>query len=317
MENAAQNGKHVTAFVELKARFDEGKNISWSKRLERAGVIVVYGIAHLKVHAKVMLVIRREDNIIRRYVHLATGNFNENTAKNYSDISLLTSNSEIANDVTLFFNMITGYSAIQTMKCLKMAPIDLKTKLLDLINREIKRTSKQNPGRIVAKMNSLSDPEIISALYKASCAGVEILLNVRGICMLVPGVKGMSENITVISIVDRYLEHSRIFYFKNGGSEEVYFSSADWMPRNLEKRVELMVPVLQDSIRKTVIQMLKVYFMDTEKAKVLQSDGFWIDKPVQKNEKTLRAQEDFYDNAKTRASAQKVQPKQEFVVRRK
>ena len=135
--------------------------------------------------------------------------------------------------------------------------------------------------------------------------------------MLVPGVKGMSENITVISIVDRYLEHSRIFYFKNGGSEEVYFSSADWMPRNLEKRVELMVPVLQDSIRKTVIQMLKVYFMDTEKAKVLQSDGFWIDKPVQKNEKTLRAQEDFYDNAKTRASAQKVQPKQEFVVRRK
>lgn len=317
LENAAQNGKHVTAFVELKARFDEGKNISWSKKLERAGVIVVYGIAHLKVHAKVMLVIRREENTIRRYVHLATGNFNEKTAKGYSDISLLTSNSDIANDVTLFFNMITGYSAIQNMKCLRIAPIDLKSKLLELISREIKRSSKQNPGKIVAKMNSLSDPEIISALYKASCAGVKVLLNIRGICMLVPGIKGMSENITVISIVDRFLEHSRIFYFENGGTEEVYLSSADWMPRNLERRVELMVPVLQDSINKTIIEMLKVYFMDNEKAKVLQPDGFWIDKPKTKNEKPLRAQEEFYNIAKTRANVQKVQPKQEFVVRRK
>ena len=215
---AAQNGKQVVVLVELKARFDEERNIAFASILENAGVTVIYGLENLKVHAKIMMVMRREKNGIRRYVHLATGNYNPKTARLYSDISLFTSNPEIANDATTFFNLVTGYSTLQKMNYLAMAPVTLKSRLLTMIEREIERSSKQKPGLIIAKMNSLTHEEVIEALYRASQAGVKILLNVRGICMLVPGVEGLSENIRVISIVDRYLEHSRIFYVQNGGN---------------------------------------------------------------------------------------------------
>jgi polyphosphate kinase len=244
LEVAARNGKQVTVFIELKARFDEKQNIEWATRLQNAGVIVIYGIVNLKVHAKMMMIVRKEEDGILRYVHLSTGNYNENTAKLYSDISIFTVEPEIANDATLFFNMISGYSAIQTMQQIKIAPINLKSSLISLIEREIQNSSPEKPGLIIAKMNSLAHPEIIKALYKASCNNVKIKLNIRGICMLVPGVKGLSENIQVTSIIDRYLEHSRICYFQNGGNEEIYLSSADWMPRNLDRRVEIMFPIL-------------------------------------------------------------------------
>jgi len=244
LEQASLAGKHVTAVVELKARFDEGRNISWANRLEKAGVIVVYGLARLKIHAKITLVMRREYNRIKRYVHLSTGNYNDKTAKLYEDISLFTAREDIAFDAGLLFNMITGYSSVQAMNRLVIAPTALKRKLLELITREINRSSMEAPGRIMAKMNALADPEIINALYRASQAGVKVLLNVRGICTLVPGIKGLSENIRVVSIIDHYLEHSRIYYFSNGGAEELYLASADLMTRNLDRRVELMFPVL-------------------------------------------------------------------------
>ena len=219
LKEAAENGKQVTVFVELKARFDEKRNISWAAELEKSGVIVVYGIVNLKVHAKICLVVRKESDGIRRYLHLSTGNYNPKTAKLYQDLSIFTSNYEIANDATLFFNIISGYSALQTMHHLFMAPVTLKSRLIEMIDREIQLSTPENPGLIVAKINSLAQTEIIQKLYEASSAGVKIMLNVRGICMLIPGLKNVSENITVVSIVDRYLEHSRIFYFQNGGSD--------------------------------------------------------------------------------------------------
>ena len=237
LERAARAGKHVTAFVELKARFDEERNISWAHRLEEVGVIVVYGIARLKVHAKVLLVVRREQDGVRRYVHLSTGNYNDKTARFYSDMSVFTANREIANDATLFFNMISGYSAIVGMKRLAMAPVEIKPRLLSLIDREIEKSSPERPGLIMAKVNSLADFDVIDALYRAGRAGVRVMLNVRGVCMLVPGERGMSENVSVVSVIDRFLEHSRVFWFQNGGAEEVYLSSADWMSRNLDRRV--------------------------------------------------------------------------------
>lgn len=314
LERAAHNGKHVTAFVELKARFDEERNISWGTQLERAGVIVVYGIANLKVHAKMLLVIRRENEGIKRYVHLSTGNYNDKTARTYADFSLFTSRAEIANDATVFFNMISGYSSIQTMKWLSMAPIDLKTHLLTMIERETEHAKRGMSALIMAKMNSLGHEEIIRALYEASNAGVNILLNVRGICMLVPGIKNMSENIKVISIIDRYLEHERIFYFQNGGDEELYLSSADWMPRNLERRVELMFPVIQDDLVKQLKEALTAYFSDTAQAFELNTDGTW--KRKQASEQPARAQEFFYlEQMKKALIFDSDQPK-EFVVRR-
>ncbi len=316
LERAARSGKHVTVFVELKARFDEERNISWAHRLEEVGIIVVYGIARLKVHAKILLVIRRETDGIRRYVHLSTGNYNDRTARFYVDMSLFTTNLEIANDATLFFNMISGYSAIMSTRRLVMAPIDLKSRLISLIEREITRSVPERPGLIEAKMNSLADIEIIDALYRASRAGVKVLLNVRGVCMLVPGVKGMSENITVVSVIDRYLEHTRIFWFENDGADELYLSSADWMGRNLDRRVELMFPVLQENIRSQIRDILHLYFSDNVKSHYLQSDGAWIRRSPLKGEKPLRIQELLHDAEKRRTELFEQEPQREFTVRR-
>ncbi|MCR5606227.1 MAG: polyphosphate kinase 1 [Treponema sp.] len=317
LEKAAKKGKQVTVFVELKARFDEGRNISWAEELERAGAIVIYGIVGLKVHAKMLLIIRRESDGLRRYVHLSTGNYNPKTAKTYSDISIFTSNSEIATDTTLFFNAISGYSQFLTLKHLYMAPINLKGKILSMIDREIHCSTPDQPGLIIAKMNSLGHEGVIKALYAASQAGVQVLLNVRGICMLVPGVKGMSENIKVVSIVDRYLEHSRIFYFKNGGAEELYLSSADWMPRNLERRVEMMFPVADKNLFKVVKDTLDIYFKDNSHSYLLQSDGTWKASKPDKKESIERAQEVLHKKYKKQADLYEKQPKTEFIVRRK
>jgi len=306
----------VTVFVELKARFDEERNISWAHRLEECGVIVVHGIARLKVHAKMCLIVRKEQEGIKRYVHLSTGNYNDRTARLYVDMSIMTSNLEIANDAALFFNMISGYSAILGTRQLVMAPVEMKSRLISLIEREITRSVPEKPGMIVAKMNSLADPEIIQALYRASTAGVRVLLNVRGICMLVPGIKDMSENITVVSIVDRYLEHTRIVWFANGGSDELFLSSADWMPRNLDRRVELMFPVLQESIRNTIRDILFLYFTDNVKAHYLQSDGSWIRRKPTEGEKRVRVQECLYESEKKRTEMFEKEPQREFIVRR-
>ena len=317
LERAAQRGKQVIVLVELKARFDEERNIAWANELEQAGVTVIYGLVNLKVHAKILMVIRRESDTIRRYVHLATGNYNTKTAKMYSDISLFTANPQIANDATLFFNLVTGYSTLQNMNCLSMAPVTIKSRLIAMINREIERSRPENPGLIIAKMNSLTHEEVISALYKASQAGVRVLLNVRGICMLVPGVEGLSENIKVISIVDRYLEHSRIFYFQNGGTPELYCSSADWMNRNLDRRIELMFPILDKAAFEDVKSILDTYFADNTTAMELQSNGSWQPVARGKKEEALRAQEVLYKKYK---SLEEKKPKGEethFEVRRK
>lgn len=277
---AARNGKQVTVFVELKARFDEERNISWASQLEKSGAIVIYGIVNLKVHGKAMMIIRRESDGIRRYVHLSTGNYNAKTAKIYSDLALLSTNPEIANDITLFFNLISGYSALQTMKQIAVAPINLKSRLLSMIKREAESSTPENPGMIVAKMNALGHEEIIDALYEASRKGVRILLNIRGICQLVPGIPGQSENITVVSIVGRYLEHARAVYFKNSGNEEIYLSSADWMPRNLDRRVELLFPILDKKCFSEIKDDLMMYFDDDTHSSILQSDGTWLPAPA-------------------------------------
>jgi polyphosphate kinase len=279
LEQAALNGKHVTAVVELKARFDEERNISWANRLERAGVIVVYGLARLKIHGKISLVIRREEEGLKQYVHLSTGNYNDRTAKLYGDFSLFTARKDMALDASVFFNMITGYSAIQSMRRLVIAPTALKRRLIELIDREARRSSQAYPGRIMAKMNALADTDVIDALYRASGAGVSVLLNVRGVCMLKPGVPGLSEHIRVVSILGHYLEHGRIFYFNNGGAEEFYLSSADWMPRNLERRVELMFPVLQDDIRERLRDVLEACFRDNRQSWELDPGGSWTRLP--------------------------------------
>jgi len=315
LEQASLAGKHVTAVVELKARFDEGRNISWANRLEKAGVIVVYGLARLKIHAKVTVVMRREYDRIKRYVHLSTGNYNDKTAKVYEDISLFTAREDIAFDAGLLFNMITGYSAVQPMGRLVIAPTALKRKFMELITREINRSSPESPGRIMAKMNAMADQDIIKALYRASQAGVKVFLNVRGICMLVPGIKNLSENIRVVSVIDHYLEHSRIYYFANGGTEEVYLSSADLMTRNLERRVELMFPVLQENLRKTVIENLSVYFRDNSNAWLLDSEGVWKRIESAPGEKTFRAQTFFLSRA-AKLNTEEQPVRGDFIVRR-
>lgn len=316
LERAARNGKQVTVLVELKARFDEERNIAWAEELERAGVLVVYGLVNLKVHAKILMVIRREEDSFKRYVHLATGNYNPRTARIYSDLSLFTANHEIANDATKFFNIVTGYSALQKMKYLSMAPVDLKSKLLSMIQREIELSTPQTPGLIIAKMNSLADEEVIAALYRANRAGVRVLLNVRGICMLLPGVPGMSENIRVVSIVDRYLEHSRVFYFQNGASPEIYLASADWMPRNLDRRIELMFPILDAAAFKEIKHILDVYFEANISSYELKNDGSWDALKPKPGEPVKRAQEILYNEYKARNEKNKA-PKTRFTVRRK
>ena len=315
LEQAALNGKHVTALVELKARFDEGRNISWANRLEKAGVIVVYGLSKLKVHAKVTMVLRREHERIKRYVHLSTGNYNDKTAKTYEDICLFTCRDEIAYDAGLLFNIITGYSQKQAMRRLAIAPYDLKPRLLELIEREAGRSDQKYPSKIMMKCNSLTDTDIINALYRASEAGVKIFLCVRGICALVPGVPEISENIRVISIIDHYLEHSRMYYFANGGSEELYLSSADMMSRNLERRVELLFPVLDEKIRVELISVLNAYFRDNCQARILASDGTWKRLSPSSGETPFRIQKDMLSRA-ARDSAGPGPVKQEFIVRR-
>ena len=317
LERAAENGKQVSVLVELKARFDEERNIGWAQQLERAGVIVVYGIARLKVHSKALMVVRRERRGIKRYVHLGTGNYNDKTARLYTDLGLLTADDQLAYEVGLFFNSITGYSVIPGLKKLSMAPIALKNRVLELIGRESSRAQSAGSGLIIAKMNSLADPDVIQALYEASQNGVEIRLNVRGICMLVPGVPGLSENIRVVSVIDRYLEHSRIFWFENGGHPETYLGSADWMPRNLEKRVELMFPVENRDIQRRIRKMLDLFFQDNCKAHELAPDGTWTRVQPHKNAPRIRAQETAYQRIRERLSGDEPENRQEFKVRRR
>jgi polyphosphate kinase len=293
---AAERDKHVTALVELKARFDEARNIEQATALERAGAQVIYGLRRLKAHAKICIVVRREPSGIRRYVHYGTGNYNEKTARLYSDVGLLTCDEDFAADASTFFNTVTGYSQPVRFRKIESAPIGLKPRLLELIANETERRKQGHDARIMAKANSLADTDIIQALYQASQAGVEVLLNIRGICCLRPGVKGLSENITVISIVDRFLEHSRIFCFHNGGDALVFISSADWMPRNLERRVELLVPVEDARCRDRLIDILGTYFQDNVKARRLLPDGSYA-RVEPAGRKRVRAQEALYKRA--------------------
>jgi len=295
LAKAAAAGKEVTALVELRARFDEARNVGWARQLEDAGCHVIYGIAGLKTHGKALLIVRRESNRIARYVHLATGNYNDETAKLYSDIGLITCDRDIAGDVAAFFNLLTGYSEAVGWSKLAIAPTGLKQRFIDLIDREVRASSPDRPGLIMAKTNSLQDPEIIRALYRASQAGVKIMLNVRGICCLRPGIDGVSENIEVRSIIDRFLEHARGFYFRNGGHEEVYLSSADWMTRNLSKRLEILFPVTTKKHQRRLIDILKTFFADNVKARRLLPDGTY--EKVPRKGRSVRAQEKFYNEA--------------------
>ncbi|MCB0710981.1 MAG: polyphosphate kinase 1 [Ignavibacteriae bacterium] len=271
---AAENGKQVTALVELKARFDEEKNIEWAKRLEQAGVHVVYGLVGLKTHCKIAMVVRKDDTGLPRiYLHLSTGNYNPVTARLYTDIGMFTADPDIGFDAINLFNYLTGYSARVHWRKLVMAPMSLRKRTVELIRREVEKHTAENPGRIIAKMNSLVDSEIIRELYAASQKGVQVDLLIRGICCLRPGLQGISENIKVTSIVGRFLEHTRIIYFRNGGEEEYYLSSADWMPRNLNRRVETMFPVEEPANKHLLNQIFDVYFRDTRKARLMMSDG--------------------------------------------
>lgn len=285
---AAEAGKQVTVVVELKARFDEERNIAWARQLEKAGCHVVYGLVGLKTHAKITLVVRREQQMLRRYVHVGTGNYNGNTAKLYTDIGLFTSHPIIGADASALFNEVTGYSSPYEWKAFGVAPTDLKQKLFGLIEREKEHALGGRPAHIIAKMNSLSNQEMIDKLYEASQAGVKIELIIRGVCCLRPGVPGLSENIRVISIVDRYLEHSRIIYFLNGDNEELFLSSADWMTRNLTRRIELMCPVFDARLRKMLVNILQLNLNDNIKARELQPSGVYV--PVQNDLPPLRSQ---------------------------
>jgi polyphosphate kinase len=290
LARAAENGKQVTVLVELMARFDEQSNIRWARSLEEAGAHVIYGVRGYKTHAKIALIVRRGGQGIRRYVHLGTGNYNDKTARLYTDFGLMTADPDIGKDASAFFNALTGYSDPPRMKKLAMAPTQLRGRVLALVERERRRAEAGQAGAIQAKMNSLVDEEIIRALYDASRAGVRIRLNVRGICCLRPGVKGVSETIEVSSIVDRFLEHARIFHFRNGGDEEVYLSSADWMPRNLNKRIELLFPVEAPEARAKVLAALDAMFQDNVKGRRLQPDGTYKRRKPAKGEEPFRAQ---------------------------
>jgi len=296
LKRAAERGKAVTVLVELKARFDEQQNIEWARQLEDAGAQVIYGIKGLKTHAKICIIIRRESQGIRRYLHFGTGNYNEKTATLYSDISYMTVDEDLGYDASSFFNIITGYSRPQKYRKMESAPLGLRNKILSLIKQEIQRKKDGQKAYIIAKINSLADPAIIKALYKASQAGIPIDLNIRGICCLRPGIKGLSKTITVKSIVDRFLEHSRIFYFYHGGEERVLISSADWMPRNLDKRIEQLVPVDDTRCKNKIIAILKTHMADTVNAWLLQPDGTYQRIHKKKGKKRIRSQEILYKN---------------------
>jgi polyphosphate kinase len=298
LTRAAEKGKAVTVIVELKARFDEARNIEWARRLEQASAQVLYGVKGLKTHAKICLVVRREPHGIQRYVHMGTGNYNEATAKLYSDVTFMTANDLFGADATNFFNAVTGYSQPQAFQKLEAAPLTLRETILDLIEAETRRAQKGQAAQITAKVNSLVDCDIIEALYAASQAGARIKLNVRGICCLKPGVKGLSDNITVVSIIDRFLEHARILYFSHGGDPRVFISSADWMPRNLDRRIELLSPVEDPQCRSKLMRILDSYFLDTYKARVLHADGSYHRAQPAEGDSPFRCQEVLYQAAK-------------------
>ncbi|MEN9359372.1 MAG: hypothetical protein RL095_907 [Verrucomicrobiota bacterium] len=313
---AAQARKQVVVLVELKARFDEVQNIRWARELEEAGATVICGVAQLKVHCKFLMVIRREADRIRRYLHLGTGNYNERTATLYTDLGLMTCREDLADEASLFFNSLTGYSRVPQLQRLAMAPFSLKSKVLALIDRERQLAVRGAPAAIDAKMNALADPEVIAALYKASQAGVQIRLNVRGVCMLLPGVKGLSENIRVVSIIGRFLEHSRIYWFRNGGDPQVFLSSADWMPRNLERRIELMFPVLADNLRERLRSQLDRFFADNCHSHELENDGSWLRLKPAERSACHSCQDEFMRLARSAALARGPALGDELPVRR-
>lgn len=300
LAQAAENGKQVSVLVELKARFDEENNIVWARMLEKAGCHVIYGLVGLKTHSKITLVVRREEDGIRRYVHLGTGNYNDATAKIYTDLGIFTCNEAVGEDATAVFNMLSGYSEPLSWNKLSLAPLWLKQRFLYLIHRETEHARRGNRGRIVAKMNSLCDRDMIEALYEASAAGVEIELIVRGICCLKTGIPGVSEHIHVRSIVGNFLEHSRIFYFENDGRPEIYLGSADWMPRNLERRVEILFPVEDESLKNQVLHVLEAQLKDNVKAHILQSDGTYV-KLSRRGRSPYNYQDAFCEEAKEAA----------------
>ncbi len=298
LAKAAENGKQVTVLVELKARFDEENNINWAKKLEKAGCHVIYGLVGLKTHCKIALVVRREDDGIRRYVHLGTGNYNDSTAKLYTDCGMFTCNETYGEDATAVFNMLSGYSEPASWNKLVVAPLWLRDTFISLINREIAHAKEGKEAKIVAKMNSLCDKEIIEKLYEASNAGVSIHLIVRGICCLRTGIAGVSENIKVTSIVGTYLEHARIFYFYNNGLEDIYMGSADWMPRNLDRRVEIIFPVEDEILKSKVKHILDVQLADTLKAYEMTDDGSYVRIKPARSKKPIGAQSTFCKEAK-------------------
>lgn len=299
LAEAAENGKQVTVVIEVRARFDEENNILWARRLEEAGCHVIYGVVGLKVHGKMALITRQEDGLIRRYVHMGTGNYNDMTALLYCDMSLFTANKQIGVDASHFFNMLLGYSQPSSWEKLVVAPLGLRRHLKELIEREIEFAEAGKGGHIIAKMNSLLDKDIILKLYEASCKGVKIELIVRGICSLKPGIKGVSDNITVRSIIGRFLEHHRIVYFANGGMPNIYLSSADWMKRNLSERVELLFPVEDQEIALRIKTILDIMLKDNRKTYIMESDGNY--RPVYRRGRAINSQEELCQDAETRA----------------
>lgn len=304
LARAAENGKQVTVLVELKARFDEENNILWARRLEKAGCHVIYGLVGLKTHAKIILIVRKEDNGIKRYLHLGTGNYNDSTAKLYTDLGLMTANDEFGSDASAFFNLLSGYSEPPVWNKLVMAPLGLREKIYALIDNEIAMVRSGREGHIIAKMNSLIDQPVIQKLYEASAAGVHIDLIVRGICGLRTGIEGISDNITVRSIVGRQLEHSRIFWFANGGEEQLYLSSADWMPRNLNDRVELFFPVETEEHIHRIKALLDLYLRDNVGAHMMQSNGSY--RRVRNKMEPVSAQSTLYEMAQLAVTADKL-----------
>ena len=304
LARAAENGKQVTVLVELKARFDEENNILWARRLEKAGCHVIYGLVGLKTHAKIILIVRREDNGIKRYLHLGTGNYNDSTAKLYTDLGLMTANDEFGSDASAFFNLLSGYSEPPVWNKLVMAPLGLREKIYALIDNEIEMVKAGKQGHIIAKMNSLIDQPVIQKLYEASAAGVHIDLIVRGICGLRTGIEGISENITVRSIVGRQLEHSRIFWFANGGEEQLYLSSADWMPRNLNDRVELFFPIETEEHIQRIKGLLDLYLRDNVGAHMMQSNGTY--RRVRNKLEPVSVQSTLYEMAQLAAAGDKL-----------
>ena len=316
LARAADNGKQVTVLVELKARFDEEHNIVWARMLEQAGCHVIYGLVGLKTHCKITLVVRREEDGIRRYVHLATGNYNDSTAKLYTDVGFFTCAEAYGEDATAVFNMLSGYSEPAVWNKLSIAPLWLKDRLLHLIRRERDHALAGEPARIIAKMNALCHKDVIAALYEASTAGVRIDLIIRGICCLRPGIKGVSENIRVISIVGNFLEHSRIFSFENGGSPEFYCSSADWMPRNLERRVEILFPVETPELRDKLSHILETELEDTEKARIMDSDGLYSYVRPEDGSTGVNSQRRFGEEAAETVSGDSVKRSRVFIPER-